>query len=72
MDDEQHDAPPICESCNNAILIVKYMLLQCPAYRSQRRRMKGQLVTLRDMLGDDVDVAGLMQVLKETQMYDRI
>ena len=51
MNNELHGMPPICEGCNNAIFTVKHKLLQCPAYRTQRRRMKVfkrlRLVTLK-------------------------
>ena len=76
MDNELHDIPPICEGCNNAIFTVKHMLLQCPAYRTQRRRMKVfkrlRSVTLKDILGDQVEVMNLMQFVKECHLYDKI
>ena len=76
MDNEQIDVPPICEGCNNAILTVKHMLVQCPAYQVQRGRMKvyqqGRVVALKDILGDKLDVADLMQFLREIQMSDKI
>ena len=76
MDNEQHDVPPICEGCNNAILKVKHMLVQCPAYQVQKSRMKvysqGRAVALKDTSGAKLDVADLMQFLREIQMSDKI
>ena len=40
MDDNEPDVSPICEGCPNAVLSIKYILLQCLAYHASRRKMK--------------------------------
>ena len=69
MDNNIPDIP-----CQNAMLTLKHMLLDCPAYQAQRQRMNefdsNRTVTLKDLLGEDICITEICQYLKSISMYD--
>ena len=61
MDDNEPDVPPICEGCQNAVLSIKHMLLQCPVYDASRRKIKTwgsrRTVALSEIVGGNACIA---------------
>ena len=73
---EGPDAPPVCEQCNNAVLTVKHMLLECPAYDEVRRRLEMEPSTapgkLKSLIGDEMRVEKVIKFLKVVEIYGKI
>ena len=76
MDDTVPDIPPVCGGCQDAVLTVKHIMLECTAYQAQRQRMRifrnTPQVTLEELLGDKICVEEVMVYLRAISLYDCI
>ena len=65
MDNEVHDVPSICSFCNNAILTVRHIFVDCEPLRGLRERFFGEVnVSIAAILGDNIDVDSVFKFLK--------
>ena len=64
-------APPTCVTCRSAIVTVKHVLLECPAYNMYRHRLsvfqRLRLISLKDILGERACIRELMIYLQSNR-----
>lgn len=74
---DRHEPPQQCPLCNDDLLTVPHLLLECPATSNARRRYmsiygKKAQPTLVDFLGDNMKVSDLMKFLKAVGAFELI
>ena len=75
MDSSAPQTPPICEYCNDSVLTVKHILIQCPNLANHRRRItpiQSRSVTLNDVLGEFVNLREVINFLSILEIKDEI
>lgn len=77
MDSSVPDIAPVCELCNNSVLTVKHIMVQCPELQQQRLRAitmfnKRRTVSLQSLLGDCAPVKQIMCYLKNINIYSLV
>ena len=75
----KNDGPqvaPLCNYCNDAVLTVKHMLLNCPALLREMQRLsifrKSNNVSVMELLGDGAPLKDVIAMLRRIGVYDRI
>ena len=61
---------PECACCDS-LLTIEHILVHCPRYRNERNNhVKGRNIT--DILGEEVDVNGIIEFLKEIGIFNKV
>ena len=76
MENNGPQIPPICGFCNDAILTVKHLLIECPNLNQERRRIdvcrRNNTVTMAMLLGDSGPVRDVLKMLQRIGLYNRM
>ena len=68
--------PPICQYCDDAIITVKHLLLQCPALQNERNNIsvfrEKINVSVKDVIGEDAPIDQVLQFLGRIDVFNKI
>ena len=77
MDSDVPDVAPHCELCNNALLSVKHIMVECEQLRDARRACLGmcrnnRIPNMRDLLGRNIKICEIVNFLRNIGAYNLI
>ena len=72
MDNSIPDIPPLCELCNDAVMTVKHILVECDTLREARRRILGKEDVDMKMLLGSIIGKKMICFVKSIGLYDRV
>jgi len=73
MDNTAAPGPPICELCQQTILTVKHILVDCVNLEDLRERYFGRrIVNIGDLLSDDCINEGIFNFLRHINVYSQL
>ena len=66
----------ICQYCDDAIITVKHLLLQCPALQNERNNtsvFREKInVSLKDVIGEEAPIDKVLQFLRRIDVFNKI
>ena len=77
MNNDVPDTAPICELCNNAVMTVKHIMIQCVQllnvkYNYLRLWRPGWVSNMRELLGWNVRASEVLSFLRSIAAYDLV
>ena len=74
MDDSVPRIPPVCEYCNNSILTIKHILVQCPNLSRERLTAfhGGRQISMQEILGEFSNLRQVIVFLDSLAISDEI
>ena len=75
MNNDVPDIGPICELCNNAVMTVKYIMIECEQLANVRRKYPllwrpGRVANMRELLRSNVRTSEIIFFLRSIRAYD--
>ena len=66
--------PPICPFCNNSILTIKHIFVECNELANQRERHLGERSPqqLENAIGSGANINKIVEFLQNIQLYNQI
>ena len=68
---------PPCELCNECVVSIHYILIECPAVAAERREyqqscLRGMEINVLNLLGEGGPIRDVLRFLREVNLYDEI
>ena len=75
MKNDGPQATPLCNYCNDAVLTVKHMALNCPTLLRERQRLsifwESNNVSLMELLRDRASLKDVISMLRRIRVHDK-
>ena len=77
FDPELQRVLPPCELCNEYVVSIHHILIECPAIAAERREylqssLQGREINMLNLLGEGGPIRDVLRFLREVNLYDEI